>query len=214
MVPTKQALTTVFAVSIAIANITAAKLAWFDLPLLGGVAVPAGFIAFGVAFVCSDLLTEFYGEAYAHKVVNGTIIALILAYALTYVAILLPVAPFYGVHDAYVTTLSASGAVVAASVITLTVSQHIDVAIFARLAEYTDGRHKWARNLGSTVTSQLLDTVVFISLAFAIIPALQGGDPLLGRALVLTVVGQYIVKVVVAVLDTPVFYLITSLKDP
>jgi len=57
----KSTLTTLFAASIVLANVTAAKLAAIPLPGLGEVVVPAGFIAFGVAFVCSDLLVEFYG---------------------------------------------------------------------------------------------------------------------------------------------------------
>jgi uncharacterized integral membrane protein (TIGR00697 family) len=212
MIPTKQTLTVVFATSIAIANITAAKLSWFELPGLGGVAIPAGFVAFGVAFLCSDLMTEFYGRDYTHKVVNGTIIALIGAYLLTYVAILLPVAPFYGAHEAYTTTLSASAGIVAASVITLTLSQHVDVELFARLKTKTGGSHKWLRNLGSTTVSQLLDTVVFIGLAFTVFPILQGQDPLLGTALLLTIIGQYVMKLVVALGDTPIFYVATLLN--
>jgi uncharacterized PurR-regulated membrane protein YhhQ (DUF165 family) len=56
-----------------------------------------------------------------------------------------------------------------------------------------------------------VDTLLFITLAFAVVPAIQGGSVLWGRALVLTIVGQYVVKLVVAALDTPVFYLVTSL---
>jgi len=207
----KHTLTTVFAVSIAIANVTAAKLAWFELPLIGGVAVPAGFLAFGVAFLCSDLMVEFYGEDYAHNVVNGTVVALIAAYGLS-TAIIMPVAPFYGAHEAYATTLGSGAAVVAASVITLTVSQHIDVRIFAAFKRVTDGRHKWLRNLGSTGLSQGIDTVLFITLAFSVFPFIQGGSPMWGTALILTIVGQYLVKLIVAVLDTPVFYVISGLS--
>lgn len=209
----KHTLTVLFAVSIATANVTASKLAWFDLPLIGGVAVPAGFLAFGVAFLCSDLIVEFYGQDYAHNVVNGTVVALVAAYGLIYAAILMPVAPFYGGHEAYVSTLSASAAVVAASVITISISQHIDVRIFARFKSLTQGRHKWLRNLGSTSVSQGVDTVLFITLAFAVFPVLQGGEAMWGMALLLTIVGQYIVKLVVALFDTPLFYLISEVSD-
>lgn len=206
----KHTLTVLFAVSIATANVTASKLAWFDLPLIGGVAVPAGFLAFGVAFLCSDLMVEFYGKDYAHDVVNGTVVALIVAYGLIYSAVLMPVAPFYDAHGAYVTTLSSGAAVVAASVISMSVSQHIDVRVFSGFKHRTEGRHKWLRNLGSTSLSQAIDTVLFITLAFAVFPFLQGGSAMWGTALVLTIVGQYLVKLVVAGLDTPLFYLVSS----
>lgn len=206
-------LAVLFAVSIAIANVTASKLAWFDVPILGGVAVPAGFVAFGVAFLCSDLMVEFYGKEYAHKVVNGTLIALLFAYGLIFVSISMPVAPFYGVHEAYVTALSSSAAVTIASVVTIYFSQHIDVRIFSFFKKLTSGEHRWFRNIGSTSVSQAVDTVIFITLAFSFFPAIQGGEPMWGTALVLTIVGQYIMKLVVAGLDTIPFYAITTIYE-
>ena len=210
---TKTTLTILFGVSIAVANVTAAKLAWFELPVLGGVAVPAGFLAFGVAFLCSDLLVEFEGREYAHDVVNGTVVALVAAYGLIFTAIAMPTAPFYGDAAAYESVLGSGGAIVAASVVTILVSQHVDVGVFARIRETTGAGHKWARNLGSTATSQGIDTVLFITLAFAVFPAIQGGEVLWGVPLLLTIVGQYVVKLAVAVLDTPVFYAVTALRD-
>ena len=206
---TKALLTILFGSSIAVANITAAKVAGVPLPLLGTVGVPAGFIAFGVAFLMSDLITEFYGEDYAADVVNATVVALGVAYALVWAAVGLPAAPFYDA-TAYNQVLGGSAAVVAASIITLAVSQRFDVWLFARVRERTGAGHRYARNLISTGASQVLDTVVFITLAFAVFPAIQGGDPMWGVPLVMTIVGQYLAKIVVAVVDTPVFYAITT----
>jgi uncharacterized integral membrane protein (TIGR00697 family) len=208
----KTTLTTLFASSIVLANVTAAKLAAIPLPGLGEVVVPAGFIAFGVAFVCSDLLVEFYGEGYAAAVLYGTVVALGVGYGLIWAAIALPPAPFFE-PGAYNQTLGQSSAIVVASVVTIAASQRFDVWLFDRLRTWTDGRHRWVRNCVSTGTSQILDTVVFITLAFAVFPALQGGDPLLGRALVMTIIGQYAAKLVVAAADTPVFYAVTEIAD-
>jgi uncharacterized integral membrane protein (TIGR00697 family) len=206
----KATLTVLFAVSIAIANVTASKLAWFELPIIGGVAVPAGFVAFGLAFLCSDLMVEFYGKEYAHKVVNGTIVALVTAYALIHVSIIMPVAPFYGAHESFVTALSSSAGVTIASVITIMVSQHVDVRIFSFFKRVTSGRRRYIRNIGSTSISQAIDTVIFITLAFSVFPFIQGGNVMWGEALVLTIVGQYIVKLVVAGIDTVPFYIVTE----
>lgn len=206
-------LTVLFAVSIAIANVTASKLAWFDIPFLGGVAVPAGFVAFGAAFLCSDLMVEFYGKEYAHKVVNGTLVALVFAYVLIFISISMPTAPFYGVHDSYVTTLSSSAAVTVASVVTIYFSQHIDVRVFGFLKKVTSGNHRWLRNLGSTSISQAIDTVLFITLAFAVFPHIQGGEAMWGIPLLLIIIGQYSVKLVVAAIDTVPFYVITEIKN-
>lgn len=201
----KATLVTTLAVSLAIANVTAAKLAFFDVPLLGGVAVPAGFVGIGVAFLCTDLLGELHGKKAARSAVNGTIVALVIAYGLIYVAIQMPVAPFYEVHDAYVMTLGASANVVLASILTLFVSQNVDVSIFHRLREYTSGNHRWLRNVGSTTISQFVDTVLFITLAFGVFPRLFGGEPTAWAVIPTLVVGQYVVKLVLVALDTPLF---------
>ena len=75
-------------------------------------------------------------------------------------------------------------------------SQLNDVWLFSWLKERADGKHLWARNVGSTAVSQDLDTVIFITLAFwGIMPIW----PL--------ILGQYTVKIIIAVADTPFIYL-------
>lgn len=205
----KTTLTVVFGSSTVLANILAAKLITVPIPVMGAVAVPAGFIAFGLAFLASDLLVEYFGESEAADVLWATVGMLLLAYGLIWVAIAMPSAVFYDA-TAFDRVLGASAAVSIASVITIALSQRFDVWLFARLREWTDGRHRWIRNCVSTGTSQAVDTVVFITLAFAVFPWLQGGSPLLGMALATTIVGQYLAKLVVAAADTPVFYLVTE----
>lgn len=202
-----------FGVSIITANVTAAKLAYFDLPVIGGVAVPAGFIAIAFAFLCSDLMAEIYGKDYAHKVVNATVISLGIAWALIWAAIYLPAAPFFEAHDAYVLTLGSGSGIIIASIVTVLIAQHIDITVFHRIKDATGDKHRWARNLGSTSLSQLVDTIIFITLAFAVFPTFFTGDPVYGMALLSLIAGQYIVKLGVALLDTPVFYFITSVRQ-
>jgi uncharacterized integral membrane protein (TIGR00697 family) len=209
---TKIGLPAVFITAIIVANVTAAKLAYFEIPLLGGVAIPAGFIAFGVAFLASDLMVEVHGREFATTVVNWTVSCLILGYGLIYLAIALPTAPFYQAHAAYATTLGASSNIILASIVTLLLSQHIDVNLFAEIKQRTGNNHRWIRNLMSTSISQAVDTALFITLAFTFFPALTSGDILWGTALATTILGQYVAKVVVAALDTPFFYLATTLN--
>ena len=212
----KPILTALFAGSVVLANVLAAKLTWFEIPGLGGVAVPAGFVAFGVAYLASDLIVEYHGREYAAAVVNGTVLTLVVAYGLVFLAIWMPSAPFYEGQEAFVSTLGGSASILLASVVALAVAQHLDVRLFANLKERTAGKYRWLRNCGSTFVSQGIDTVVFISLGFAIFPAIGlGGDPTWGWSLVSIIVGQYAVKLVVAAIDTLPFYAVTSvLKNP
>jgi uncharacterized integral membrane protein (TIGR00697 family) len=210
----RQTLTALFAGSIVLANVLAAKLTWLTLPVIGGVAIPAGFVAFGVAYLASDLLVEFHGRETAARTVNGTIVLLVSSYALIYLAVWMPSAPFYGGQQAFAATLTSSGSIIAGSVVALAVAQHLDVRLFARLKQRTKGQHRWLRNCGSTMTSQFVDTVLFISLAFAVFPALGfGGSVTPIGQLVSIIIGQYIVKLGVAALDTPVFYVVTEVRD-
>ncbi len=199
-----------FATSLVVANITAAKIAFFQIPLVGGVAVPAGFVAIGVSFLLTDLLGELYGREYAQNVVNATVLALVLAWGLIYVSIAMPAAPFYKAHDAFVTTMGGGSVIITAGIITTLISQNIDVHVFHRINELTSGQYKWARNLGSTGVSQFVDTAVFILLGFVLLPPLAGGSAVPLSAAVSMVIGQYVVKMVVAALDTPLFYVISG----
>ena len=209
---TRAIFTAVFAGSVVLANILAAKLTWIELPGIGGVAVPAGFVAFGVAYLASDLLVEYHGKEYAATVVNGTVVTLVIAYALVFLAIWMPTAPFYDGQEAFVATLGDSASIMLASVVALAFAQHLDVRLFANLKSRTAGRYRWLRNCGSTAISQGFDTFIFITLGFAIFPALGlGGDPTWGWALASIVIGQYIVKLLVALIDTLPFYAVTEL---
>jgi uncharacterized integral membrane protein (TIGR00697 family) len=210
---TRQTLTAVFAGSVVLANVLAAKLTWLTLPAIGGVAIPAGFVAFAVAYLASDLLVEFHGREVAARTVTGTIIALTVGYALIGLAVAFPSAPFYGGQAAFASVLGSSASLILASITALAIAQHLDVRLFARLLERTGGRHRWLRNCGSTMVSQAVDTAVFIGLGFGVFPALGlGGVAQTPAALASIALGQYVVKVAVAALDTVPFYLATEVR--
>lgn len=210
---TRTTLSIVFATSLVVANLVATKLAFFQVPLLGGVAVPAGFAAIGVSFLCTDLLGELYGRDTARETVNATVIALGVAWVLVYAAIWFPTAPFYKDAAAFERIFGASGTIVTAGILTTLVSQNVDVAIFHRLRTLTDGDYKFVRNLGSTTVSQLLDTTVFIVLGFVLLPRVMGGTVTPLAVVPTLILGQYVVKLVVALLDTPVFYVLSRSAD-
>jgi len=76
------------------------------------------------------------------------------------------------------------------------ISQHHDVWAFHFWRDKTKGKYLWMRNNASTMVSQLLDTSIFIVLAFY------------GNAPILTMIGsQYLIKVLIALCDTPFCYI-------
>jgi uncharacterized integral membrane protein (TIGR00697 family) len=163
--------------------------------LFGMFTLPAGVIVYATSFLVTDILCEFYGKKKALEAVWGGFLASILLVLAVKVAVAWPPAPFWTGQEAFQTTLQMTERIVLGSLVAYVVSQNWDVRIFHKLKEMTGGRHLWLRNNVSTMTSQALDTVIFITIAFyGVLPVV----PL--------IIGQYIVKLLIAALDTPFIY--------
>ncbi|MFW5794963.1 MAG: queuosine precursor transporter, partial [Bacillota bacterium] len=92
-----------------------------------------------------------------------------------------------------------------ASMTAFIVSQLIDIYIFSKLKEkLPETKFLWLRNNGSTLISQLIDTVIFVPIAFATVFA----APILFKLILST----YVIKLIVALLDTPVIYIAKKIK--
>jgi len=208
-------LAAIFVASLATAQLTAAKVLSFDLPVsipLAGteLALPGAALAYALTFLASDCYTELYGRRAAQVLVNAAFAMNFLVLALVWSTILAPAAdPAFAATFAEV--LGASTNIVAGSLLAYVVSQNYDVLVFQAIKERTDGEYLWLRNIASTGTSQLLDTVIFVGIAFWAMPAVLGVGPRLPTAAVVSLmVGQYVLKLAIAVLDTPFVYLITG----
>jgi hypothetical protein len=185
-----------FVAALITANVVAGKIVMLGtLPLLGGLFVPAGVLAYSVTFALSDTLCEVWGRERTQAVVRIGFAVQVLVWLLITLAIHLPPAPFWQQQEAYAAVLGATNRIIAASLAAYLVSQTFDVWIYSRLKTAFAGRHLWLRNNLSTVASQTLDTVIFITLAFAGVTDLL---PL--------ILGQLVVKWLIALLDTPVVY--------
>ncbi len=202
-----------FAASLTASQFLASKIASVDLLGLK-VAFPAAVLAYALTFTATDVIDEVWGRrAAAHAVLVGFASQLlVLAYAAF--AIKLPYAPFSPAGPEEYGAVVASGAnIIVASLAAYAVSQTHDVWAFWKWREVTGGRWLWLRNNASTLVSQLLDTAIFITLAFNVIPALTGvgGEPLPLGAVASIIAGQYIVKAIIALADTPLVYGLVAL---
>jgi len=107
--------------------------------------------------------------------------------------------------------LGASTNIVVASLAAYLVSQNWDVLVFHKLRDLTGGAHLWARNIGSTATSQAIDTVIFVGIGFYLMPTYASIGPDLPDDVILSlVVGQYLLKLLIAVVDTPFVYAVVG----
>jgi uncharacterized integral membrane protein (TIGR00697 family) len=210
----KIALAALFVTALVTAQLLAVKLLLFSLPgsfpiVESTITVPAGVLAYAVTFVASDCYTELYGRREAAVMVNVGFVMNFVMLGLVWLAIVAPGSE-QGVDPAtFESVLGLSTNIVIGSLAAYLVSQNWDVLVFDRIRTETDGRHLWLRNLGSTVTSQLIDTVIFVVMAFYLVPQLAGiGRVSSGSLLLQLIVGQYIIKLGIAALDTPVVYAI------
>jgi uncharacterized integral membrane protein (TIGR00697 family) len=187
-------LATLFVTCLITANIITVKLI-----AIGGWIVPAGIIAYPLTFLFTDVITELYGRKTASRVVWLGFGASILMVILVVGGRLLPPASFWEGQAAYDSILGMVPRIVLASMIAYLVSQHHDVFAFQFWREKTKSRFLWLRNNASTMVSQALDTVLFITIAFwGIVP---------NSVLVNMLVTQYVIKLGIAALDTPFCYL-------
>ncbi|SHE69113.1 hypothetical protein SAMN02745206_00680 [Desulfacinum infernum DSM 9756] len=183
-------LNSIFVGSLVIASVLASKII-----TVFGLVVPAGVLAYCVTFVITDVISELWGRERAASTVLGGFIALLVSLVLVRLAIAWPPAGFWPHDDAFRTVLDSTSRIIVASFTAYLLSQYHDVWAFHLLKRLTRGRHLWLRNNASTAVSQLIDTVVFITIAF------YGSMPVLPLIL-----GQWVVKLTIAAIDTPVIY--------
>ena len=170
---------------------------------VGGFILPAAVIVYVVTYLITDVIGEVYGKAAARKTVQAGFVTQIFALAFTFIAIELPAASVFDFQTEYATVLGGSFRVMAASLISYLCSQHLDVAIFHRLKDKHGEKKLWLRNNASTLTSQLVDTTIFITIAF------WGTVPI--TVLLGMIATQYVFKFCVAIIDTPFAYLLVKM---
>jgi uncharacterized integral membrane protein (TIGR00697 family) len=104
-----------------------------------------------------------------------------------------------------------SQAIIVASLVAFLLSQLLDVFIFHRIKKVTGEKNIWLRATGSTLVSQFIDSFVVLFIAFYVAPRITNNVTAWSFAQVMAIcVGNYIYKFVVAVLLTPVIYLVHS----
>ncbi|AHF98464.1 hypothetical protein HALLA_06010 [Halostagnicola larsenii XH-48] len=212
------ALIGLFVTALVTAQLTASKILAFELPFAVPIAgaellLPGAALAYALTFLASDCYAELYGRKAAQIVVN-------VAFAMNFVVLLLVwstiaaptsvTSPVGGGEFAAV--LGPAANIVAGSLVAYLVSQNWDVIVFHRIREYTDGERLWLRNIGSTASSQAIDTIIFVSIAFDIAPRVFGiGTALPLEAVLGLMIGQYLLKLLIAIVDTPFVYAIVAL---
>lgn len=202
---------------------------WGQIPF----ALAVGVLPYPITFLCTDLISEFWGRRRANWVVTvGLILNIWLIFILWLGGAMpevpnldpesgLPLIENLRIEDGKLVDKDAftfyqiralSFGAVMASMIAYMAAQFCDVYLFHFWKRLTGGRHLWLRNNGSTLVSQLVDTIAVILITHFYahaIPEPAAGVSLTQHLLILIATG-YVFKMLVALLDTIPFYLLVA----
>lgn len=203
-------LSMLFAVSLVISNVVTAKLFQTGVSVFGiPITLPGAVLCYAITFLCTDVIGEIWGKDAANQTVRYGFIAQVLATILIVLTRYIPAAD-EGMQTAYDMLLGQNWILVVGSMVAYWCSQSWDVWAFHKIRNKFNAnpRQRWIWNNASTMTSQIIDTVLFSVISFGIgfgwlwTPGMR--LPLLAM-----MVGQYIFKFILAAVDTPFFYLLT-----
>jgi uncharacterized integral membrane protein (TIGR00697 family) len=171
---------------------------------LGGVDLGVGMLLFPFTFVLTDILNEFYGPVGARRVTFLGLGTALFAFAGINIALALPTSPESPLDAlTFQKVFGLSVRTYIASLVAYVVGQLLDIVVFASLRRVTQHRFLWLRATGSTLVSQLADTVVVTFIFYS------GLKPM---GFIMTMArNSYIVKVVIALGLTPVIYAVHHL---
>lgn len=187
-----------FVVSLLISNILAVK-----LMVIGPLILPAAVIIYPFCFMLGDIITEVWGYNYARKVIFVGFFANAAMVLFSYLGGLLPAAPVWPHQDAYMAVFAMVPRIVIASFIAYLLGELLNSYSLEKIKSWTGVRLLFIRTIGSSLIGQLVDTGVFITLAFyGLVP---------NQVLLIMMLSQYLVKVgLEAVAGTPLAYLMVN----
>ena len=208
----------VFATSLVISNVVTAKLWATGVTLFGiPVTLPGAAVCYAITFLCTDVIGELWGKKEANITVVLGFICQVFASILILLTQYMPAAD-PAMQKSYEALLGQNWIFVIGSLVAYFVSQSWDVWFFHKIRNKYIDKHgstkggRWLWNNGSTMTSQIFDTIIFIGISFGIGFGWFWNKamwPTLGAMMI----GQYAFKFILACLDTPFFYFLTRKKE-
>ena len=165
---------------------------------LFGLDATGGNVLYASIFLGTDILAEYYGRHEARKAVfMGFFVSVLFLIATRFILLFIP-AEWDLQHERMAQLFSPVWRIVAASMTAYLIAQNLDVITYLWLKRISP-KQLWLRNNASTWSSQVADTMVFCTISFAGVYTL--------RILSGIMLSTYLLKVVVAAIDTPFLYL-------
>lgn len=172
---------------------------------LFGLHASLGNIPYASAFLVTDILSEKYGEKDAQKAIwIGFFTSIIVTLMINFALLFVPEAEGETMFNSLKNIFGLFPRIMFSGLVAYGISQFLDVRLYKILKEKFPN-HLWIRNNGSTMVSQLVDSVLFTFMAFAGVFSTE--------VIVEILISTYVLKWIVAALDTPFLYMATKMDS-
>ena len=162
-----------------------------------------GVLPWPIVFLLTDTLNEFYGEKAVRRLSWITTVLIGYCFIVVLLALQIPAVPDIGVTDEqFGAVFGQAPWIMIGSIAAFLISQLLDVTIFHWIKSKTGNNHIWLRSTGSTVVSQMIDTIVVLYIGF-VLPGKMDWNTFAEVAPT-----NYLLKMGIAVALTPMIYLV------
>lgn len=172
---------------------------------LFGMSATLGNVLFGSVFLATDILTENYGVDVAKKAVWAGVSAEVIAILLTQLGLNFIPNELDMVQSSFENIFGLFPRTSIASISMFIFSNRLDIYLFEKIREKTNGKYLWLRNNIATWVSQCLENYLFYIIAFA---GIFGMKDILSMTLTCCAI-----EIITAICDTPFIYLAVNKKE-
>lgn len=202
----------VFVSALIVSNVVASR-----LMNVFGLIVPAAVVCYPITYLITDVIGELWGKKEANRTVLLGLIASVISTLLFLLSINIFIPVDVDFNNKVHQVLGINYLFTGASLVCYLISQFLDVLIFHKIRDYVKDRlpenwfaQRWMWNNGSTMISQIVDTIVYITIAFGLGMGILFTNP---SQILYMIFSQYIIKFCLALLDTPIFYILTRKSE-
>ena len=185
-----------------ISCVIAANLLGSKITELFGIRTSVAIFVFPLTLLITDIVGEVLGKPKANSIVYTGLIVQIFVLFIILISLAAPPNATWNNQAAYESVFGVSARIILASLAAFLLSQFHDVWSFHFWREKTKGKYLWFRNNASTIVSQLIDTSVFMFLAFYMAAPKYTADFIISL-----IIPYWLLKVFFAVIETPLCYL-------
>lgn len=172
------------------------------IPIYGDIILTAGDFIYPLSYTLSMILTEVYGYTMSRRVIWSSFVCNIIASAVIILAINLPYADSWHNQEQYAAILGSAPRMLMASLGAFLFGEFIGTYILAKLKIFTHGKYLWMRTLSAISVGQLLDSLIFTTIAFIGVISL--------RHVIILSMAAYVCKIIYQIVLTPGIYVLVG----